>query len=135
MLRASAHGIRQARRDPLYGARGKEQQMSKLESPAAVRHRGLRIVLAGLLVSFPGAAYALHGGQINKVCVRQAGPGPIMPGDTILCTITVTNQDTNDALRIDSIVDVVAHHTTCPSAPACPASQVSGTAPNCTTAN
>src|SRR5262245_48672078 len=100
---------------------------------------GAAIVVA-MAIALPTTVQAqTHGGQITKICAGPSGnpSTPVLPGQTITCNITVTNQDDfSDQLRIDSIVDIVHHAGTCPAA-SCAVSPPFplGTPPDCTTPN
>ena len=68
------------------------------------------LLIVGLAAGFPSAARAQqrHGGQITKDCRDPRGLKSPRPGETVTCTIVITNADTfGDALRIDRIVDTI----------------------------
>src|SRR5437879_275025 len=70
----------------------------------------LGLLVLGVILGAPTVAHAIHGASINKSCQSVPPDAVIHPGDTIKCTITVTNVDTfGDALRIDNIFDSVHH--------------------------
>src|SRR5215475_3888300 len=80
------------------------------------RKLGLLSVLVGCLaiaLALPTVAKAqcLHGVAIAKSCLGPGGTPIATVGQTVTCTIQVSNNDScGDAIQINSIVDVV-HHT------------------------
>lgn len=82
--------------------------MTRVSGSVRMVVRGVVGLALGLVVSSPGAAWALHGAAIQKVCLGPGNTSKARAGDVITCSIRITNTDTfNDTLRIDSIVDVI----------------------------
>src|SRR5262249_2277740 len=71
------------------------------------------VALLALTVILPTAsaqAQCLHGVGTNKNCLGPRGDAFVLRGETITNTISVANFDTcGDAIRVDSIIDVVHH--------------------------
>jgi len=75
---------------------------------AARRASGWVLGSVFAVLTVPTAAHALHGAAIQKVCLGPGNTAKARPGDTITCSIKITNTDTfGDMLRVDSITDVI----------------------------